>query len=161
MMSMAGWNVVLYPEKLPVFDNSLVIVLRHPKYQHHLGEETATEIQSRTILMAMAMTDNNMTKTAARLGIVPGTLRAKLKQMGLKKMELSRLPVEEEGDHGGNCSVSATREIGSDTSLANLERWAIIETLNRCNKNFSKSARELRIGKATLYRKVKQYGIEK
>jgi len=105
MMSEVGWKVVIYPEKLPTFEHSFVIVARHPRYQQHLTTETAGEIQRRTILMSLAMTNNNVNRTATRLGIDRKTLYLKLKKMGMTKRRL--FIDERKGSHGGNRSVRA------------------------------------------------------
>lgn len=41
-----------------------------------------------------------------------------------------------------------------------VERYAIEAALKLCTGNVSKAARSLKIGQATLYRKIKEYGIE-
>jgi DNA-binding NtrC family response regulator len=46
-------------------------------------------------------------------------------------------------------------------SLAQLEAEAINNTLIHCRGNFTEAAKTLKIGRATLYRKVKEYGLEK
>jgi two-component system response regulator HydG len=45
------------------------------------------------------------------------------------------------------------------TSLAELERQAIIDTLRQLKGDKLTAARLLGIGKTTLYRKLKEYGI--
>lgn len=45
--------------------------------------------------------------------------------------------------------------------LDEMERRSIIETLSRLGNNAAKAARELGISKATLYRKLKKYGISR
>lgn len=106
MMSEVGWKVVIYPEKLPPFEHSFVIVARHPKYQQHLKEETVEQIQKRTILMAWAMTGNSVHKTAARLGIDRKTLSLKLREMGVRRIAIEHT-TKRKGSHGGNTSVRA------------------------------------------------------
>jgi two-component system response regulator HydG len=44
-------------------------------------------------------------------------------------------------------------------SLVDMEKSHIIQTLERCGWNFSKAAEALGIGRTTLWRKVKEYGI--
>jgi len=44
-------------------------------------------------------------------------------------------------------------------SLAEIEKVAIIETLNRTEGNREYASKILEIGSRTLYRKLKQYGI--
>ncbi len=45
------------------------------------------------------------------------------------------------------------------TSLADMERQAILDTIQRMNGDKLQAARALGIGKTTLYRKLKEYGI--
>lgn len=45
-------------------------------------------------------------------------------------------------------------------TIAQLEQKAIVEAIENCNGNLSKTAKTLGIGRATLYRKVKEYNIE-
>lgn len=49
-------------------------------------------------------------------------------------------------------------EIGM--SLPDIERKVILQTLNYCRNDKHKTAKILQIGLATLYRKIKQYGLE-
>ncbi|MEJ2536420.1 MAG: helix-turn-helix domain-containing protein [Calditrichia bacterium] len=49
-------------------------------------------------------------------------------------------------------------EVG--VSLAEIEKTAILKTLQFYNYDKQKSARSLQIGLATLYRKIKDYKIE-
>ncbi|OFX90321.1 MAG: sigma-54-dependent Fis family transcriptional regulator [Bacteroidetes bacterium GWF2_33_16] len=44
-------------------------------------------------------------------------------------------------------------------NIDELEKQAIINALNKCNRNFSKASEELGFGRSTLYRKMKKYGI--
>lgn len=54
----------------------------------------------------------------------------------------------------------AARESAADvTTLADLERQAILDTLRQLNGDKLTAARLLGIGKTTLYRKLKEYGI--
>lgn len=46
------------------------------------------------------------------------------------------------------------------STLADAEREMIIATLAHTNNNRAKSARQLGIGRKTLYRKIEEYGIE-
>ena len=45
------------------------------------------------------------------------------------------------------------------TSLAEMEKQAILDTIRRLNGDKLQAARLLGIGKTTLYRKLKEYGI--
>ncbi|MBV8631876.1 MAG: sigma-54-dependent Fis family transcriptional regulator [Silvibacterium sp.] len=56
--------------------------------------------------------------------------------------------------------IEPRREVGSAvTPLAELERQAILDTLRRLNGDKLTAARLLGIGKTTLYRKLKEYGL--
>ena len=52
-------------------------------------------------------------------------------------------------------------ELTPITPLRELERVAIIEALSRLGSNVTKTAKQLGISKATLFRKLKQYGISR
>lgn len=52
-------------------------------------------------------------------------------------------------------------ELTPITPLRELERAAIIEALSRLGNNVTKTAKQLGISKATLFRKLKQYGISR
>ncbi len=45
-------------------------------------------------------------------------------------------------------------------SLAEIERWAITASMARTNNNIAEVTRVLQIGRTTLYRKLKEYGVE-
>jgi two-component system response regulator HydG len=58
--------------------------------------------------------------------------------------------------HAENVAVAASADV---TSLADLERQAILDTLRQLKGDKLTTARLLGIGKTTLYRKLKEYGI--
>ena len=62
---------------------------------------------------------------------------------------------------GGGCSLpgAVPAERGPVLPLAQLEKEAILETLRKLNGDKLLAARLLGIGKTTLYRKLKEYGI--
>lgn len=47
----------------------------------------------------------------------------------------------------------------SNDSLTELEKKYILQTLNKCDWNISRSARVLQIDRVTLYNKIKKYGL--
>lgn len=51
------------------------------------------------------------------------------------------------------------REPPQEMTLEELERWAIERTIAASNGNMSEAIRKLGIGRTTLYRKLKQYGL--
>ena len=48
---------------------------------------------------------------------------------------------------------------GKIIPLELVEKYAIESALRRCLGNVGETARKLKIGQATLYRKIKQYGL--
>lgn len=56
--------------------------------------------------------------------------------------------------------VNRSESEGQILPLNVVERYAIEAALKLCTGNVSKAARSLKIGQATLYRKIKEYGIE-
>ena len=44
-------------------------------------------------------------------------------------------------------------------NIDDLEKQAIINALNKCNRNLTKASKELGMGRSTLYRKMQKYGI--
>jgi len=51
--------------------------------------------------------------------------------------------------------------LGGQQTLADAERIQIIQTLERCGRNQSRAAEALGIGRTTLWRKLRQYGLDK
>ncbi|HOO08937.1 MAG TPA: helix-turn-helix domain-containing protein, partial [Cyclobacteriaceae bacterium] len=48
---------------------------------------------------------------------------------------------------------------GDMVNLSNIERKAIADAIGKNNGNLSKAARELGLGRTTLYRKIEKYGL--
>ena len=61
------------------------------------------------------------------------------------------------GGVGGSSSGSGGRKV---QSINELESQAIEKAIHEYNGNLTEAAKALGIGRATLYRKVKQYGID-
>jgi transcriptional regulator with PAS, ATPase and Fis domain len=57
--------------------------------------------------------------------------------------------------------VAAGLALPEQQSLAGVARSHIIQTLERCGWNYSRAAEALGIGRTTLWRKVKEYGISR
>jgi DNA-binding NtrC family response regulator len=63
--------------------------------------------------------------------------------------------------------VAAGRTLGRapalppQQTLADLERTHIVQTLERCGWNHSRTAHALGIGRTTLWRKLREYGLER
>ena len=75
---------------------------------------------------------------------------------------IAELSPAESPSGGCNCGRSATRRCSqprTDSPLAQQEKEAILETLRKLNGDKILAARLLGIGKTTLYRKLKEYGI--
>ncbi|MCS7082840.1 MAG: sigma-54 dependent transcriptional regulator [Bacteroidetes bacterium] len=66
-------------------------------------------------------------------------------------------PMAAEAAHDGQ--AVSWGQICPEWTLAELERWYILETLRRYAYNQSQAARHLGIGRNTLWKKLKQYGI--
>lgn len=56
---------------------------------------------------------------------------------------------------------SPATSVAHNTTLKNQYKSMIIETIKRCDGNYSKTARELNIARSTLYRKMNEFGIKK
>jgi len=82
-MSRRGWRIILYPEKLPVFKNSFVMVARRPGLSDLNIDLTLADSEKQSILVALALSDNNIMKTARRLGISRTSLYRKIKEYGV------------------------------------------------------------------------------
>lgn len=55
--------------------------------------------------------------------------------------------------------ASDNQEIGNLTNLSEVERKAILEAIKKNKGNLSKAAKELGLGRTTLYRKIEKYGL--
>ncbi|SDP79801.1 sigma-54-dependent Fis family transcriptional regulator [Desulforhopalus singaporensis] len=78
--------------------------------------------------------------------------RALLLSQG-KRIEAAHLPIQQ--------NLSPEGKIAHPTTMQQNYRELIISTLQRCDGNAAKTARELKIGRTTLYRKMAEYGIER
>jgi DNA-binding NtrC family response regulator len=78
----------------------------------------------------------------------PGDLPTQLQQQGLEARRVHAVPGETQG--GAAAGV---------TTLAEMERRAILDAIRRLNGDKLQAAKLLGIGKTTLYRKLKDYGI--
>ncbi|MFP5237896.1 MAG: sigma-54-dependent transcriptional regulator [Acidobacteriota bacterium] len=79
-----------------------------------------------------------------------GDLPTQLQQDGLEARRLSTRRAEAEPDGNGGTEV---------VPLAEMEKQAILSTIEKLNGDKLKAARLLGIGKTTLYRKLKEYGV--
>jgi len=80
--------------------------------------------------------------------IEPGDLPTQLQQQGLEAQRIAAA-----GESKADSGVSGVM------TLAELERKAILDTIRTLNGDKLQAARLLGIGKTTLYRKLKEYGI--
>ena len=78
-----------------------------------------------------------------------GDLPTQLQQQGLEARRVAAVGVEAGHDEGG----------AAVTTLAEMERQAIVGTIRALNGDKLQAAKLLGIGKTTLYRKLKEYGI--
>jgi two-component system response regulator HydG len=74
------------------------------------------------------------------------------------------LPGGQSGQAGPNCGLTDTSLTRAERgegiiSIAELEKQAILNTIRQLNGDKLMAARLLQIGKTTLYRKLKEYGI--
>ena len=56
--------------------------------------------------------------------------------------------------------IQKTREDKENMTLADMEKWLILDTLERCEKNQKLTAQKLKVSTTTLWRKLKSYGID-
>ena len=62
---------------------------------------------------------------------------------------------------GAGLSLGPTPALPRQTTLAEAERDLILQTLERCGRNHSAAAEALGIGRTTLWRKLKEYEIDR
>jgi len=75
-------------------------------------------------------------------------------------MQNQRAMMEPEGESSAtDTSLTQAGSNGSIVSIAELEKQAILNTIRQLNGDKLMAARLLQIGKTTLYRKLKEYGI--
>jgi len=55
--------------------------------------------------------------------------------------------------------VSKTETVSEISSISELEHKAIEEAIFKCRGNLTEASKQLKIGRATLYRKIKEYSI--
>jgi DNA-binding NtrC family response regulator len=79
-----------------------------------------------------------------------GDLPTQLQQDGLEARRVSTMQAEAASGGNGGAAVMP---------LAEMEKQAILSTIERLNGDKLKAARLLGIGKTTLYRKLKEYGV--
>ena len=60
----------------------------------------------------------------------------------------------------GTTKTKVAPKISSLNRVQQLEKNAIIEALNKCNGNISKTAEFLGLNRRTLYRRMDNYGID-
>ncbi|MGH7385529.1 MAG: sigma-54-dependent transcriptional regulator [Candidatus Rokuibacteriota bacterium] len=61
----------------------------------------------------------------------------------------------------GDVALGPAQSLDREHTLAEAERAHIIQTLERCGGNHSRAAETLGIGRTTLWRKLKEYGIDR
>ncbi|MEO0814628.1 MAG: helix-turn-helix domain-containing protein, partial [Myxococcota bacterium] len=90
-----------------------------------------------------------------------------------EEIDLSALPLQGPNGHVASGDVASPAPLSfapglnpeTDTlpamSLDELERWAIVSALKRNRGNASEAINELKIGRATFYRRLREYGIRR
>ena len=82
------------------------------------------------------------------------------KSIGVEfEVQVDTLPVSSLGTTNV-VSFPVQAEAKSVQSMAQLESSAIVAALEACRGNYTETAKALKIGRATLYRKVKEYAID-
>jgi DNA-binding NtrC family response regulator len=77
----------------------------------------------------------------------------------LQDFSAHRRELSQAGDDGGDGEDGHGRQPGSIVSIAVMEKQAILETIRQLRGDKLMAARLLGIGKTTLYRKLKEYGL--
>ncbi|MBD3288641.1 response regulator [candidate division KSB1 bacterium] len=84
-----------------------------------------------------------------------------------KKIHLDNLPLEiqnmvQNEDYDSTREMLSSIRIGSNQmpSFEEIEKRVILEALTRCDGNVTLAAEQLKIGRATIYRKIEKYGIK-
>jgi len=94
----------------------------------------------------------------------PGNVR-ELENAMERTAILARPETVEPGDlppHvGAGLALGPAPALAAEQTLAEVERAHIIEILERYGWNHSRAAEALGIGRTTLWRKLKEYGVEK
>jgi DNA-binding NtrC family response regulator len=77
----------------------------------------------------------------------------------LQDFSAHRRELSQAGDDGGDGEDGHGRQPGSIVSIAVMEKQAILDTIRQLRGDKLMAARLLGIGKTTLYRKLKEYGL--
>ncbi len=84
-----------------------------------------------------------------------------------KKIHIDNLPLEiqnmvQSEIHNNTKEMLSSIRIGSNKmpSFEEIEKRVILEALTRCDGNVTLAAEQLKIGRATIYRKIEKYGIK-
>jgi transcriptional regulator with PAS, ATPase and Fis domain len=119
----------------------------------HLGEQTS---ESRSLPMVM----NKTSEQAERELIYRALMELRLAVEDIRNL------IIQNSSHGlqlpWNSQISAedTEAVSRPQTLRSLEARAVREALERHNGNRRKASQDLGIGERTLYRKIKEYGID-
>ncbi|MCF7800782.1 MAG: sigma-54 dependent transcriptional regulator [Candidatus Marinimicrobia bacterium] len=74
-------------------------------------------------------------------------------------LDVEHLPEEIKGTVGGEADISGQIPDGFPARLVDIEKAAILRTLEQAGYQIAPAARELGISRSTLYRKMERYGI--
>jgi len=118
----------------------------------HLGEQTS---ESRSLPMVMHKTSDQaerelIYRALMELRLAVEDIRNMIIQHSAKGLQLPSI---------SQISVEETEEDFRPQTLKSLEARAVQEALERHSGNRKKASRDLGIGERTLYRKIKEYGI--
>jgi len=92
--------------------------------------------------------------TIERIVVLSNDSQVKLKHLPSALQELPRLvPFPKK------IQINTHRKDGPALSLEEVEKFAIAEALQQCEGNVLEAAKRLKVGQATLYRKIRKFGI--
>ncbi len=148
-----GVNVTLPPlrertEEIPVLAN------------HFLGEATQETGSNVTGITEPAMRVLSSHDWPGNIRQLKNTIRTMVVMCDRDKLDLQDIPpdIAQRRQLTGSAAVPATGNLAG-VSLNDLEKKAIIDTLDRTEGNREKAAKILGIGERTLYRKIKEYNL--
>lgn len=98
--------------------------------------------------------------TIERIAVLSNDSQVKVKHLSeaLQKVKPTAKKISNGGDATRMDSLNSEEEW---TTLEEMEQWAIEKTMRRVGGNVTEAARRLKIGQATLYRKLKKFEIGK
>jgi two-component system response regulator HydG len=97
------------------------------------------------------------------LGDLPSQMQEHRLQMRTRSISIQAAEMQQaQSEAGSGSGLETERTDGTPIrSIAEMEKQAILNTIRQLNGDKLTAAKLLGIGKTTLYRKLKEYGIEK